>query len=76
MQAKFLDIISFNRYNGWYTNPGELDMITSRVVDEAISWNKKSQKPVLMSEYGADAVGGLHLVNKLFTFQLLSPSKS
>lgn len=59
--GKHLDIISFNRYNGWYQNPGQLNMITNRVVDEAISWNKKYKKPVLMSEYGADTVEGLHL---------------
>ncbi|XP_031622338.1 beta-glucuronidase [Contarinia nasturtii] len=60
--AQFLDIISFNRYNGWYSNPGRLEMITSRVVDEAILWNAKHQKPVLMSEYGADTVEGLHFL--------------
>lgn len=42
-------------------------MITSRVVDEAILWNTKHQKPVLMSEYGADTVEGLHLVS-IFRF--------
>lgn len=69
-QAKFLDIISFNRYNGWYTNPGELDTITSHVVDEAISWNKKTKKPVLMSEYGADTVEGLNLVKFFISFSI------
>lgn len=62
LQAKFLDIISFNRYNGWYKNPGKLNMITQQVVDEAIAWNTKHHKPVLMSEYGADTIEGLHLV--------------
>lgn len=38
-------------------------MITSRVVDEAIAWNAKHHKPVLMSEYGADTVEGLHVVS-------------
>lgn len=61
--AQFLDIISFNRYNGWYSNPGRVDMITQRVVDEAIAWNTKHRKPVLMSEYGADTVEGLHFVS-------------
>lgn len=61
--AQFLDIISFNRYNGWYSNPGRVDMITQRVVDEAIAWNTKHKKPVLMSEYGADTVEGLHFVS-------------
>ena len=57
-----MDIISFNRYNGWYSNPGKLSMITNRVVEEASAWNRKYNKPVLMSEYGADTVEGLHFV--------------
>lgn len=40
-------------------------MITSRVVDEATMWNTKHQKPVLMSEYGADTVEGLHFVRQI-----------
>lgn len=63
LQAKSLDIISFNRYNGWYSNPGKINMITNRVVEEAIAWNSKHDKPVLMSEYGADTVEGLHFVS-------------
>lgn len=59
-----MDILSFNRYNGWYSNPGKINMITNRVVDEAIAWNTKYHKPVLMSEYGADTVEGLHLVRR------------
>lgn len=61
-QGKHLDIISFNRYNGWYANPGHLDMITQRVIQEAEAWHQKYNKPVLMSEYGADTYEGLHLV--------------
>ncbi|XP_037944931.1 beta-glucuronidase isoform X2 [Teleopsis dalmanni] len=60
--AKHLDIISFNRYNGWYSNAGKIDMITQRVIEEATAWNKKHNKPVIMSEYGADTVEGLHLL--------------
>lgn len=60
--AQYLDIISFNRYNGWYSNPGRLHMITKRVLDEATEWHKKHNKPVLMSEYGSDTVEGLHLL--------------
>lgn len=74
-QAKFLDIISFNRYNGWYKNPGKINMITQQVVDEAITWNTKHHKPVLMSEYGADTIEGLHLViclNSLLIFYQLA----
>lgn len=39
-------------------------MITQRVVQEAEAWYKKYNKPVLMSEYGADTYEGLHIVSK------------
>nr|XP_040234343.2 beta-glucuronidase isoform X1 [Anopheles coluzzii] len=58
--AQYLDIVSFNRYNAWYANSGKLNMITNRVIEEAEAWNKKHNKPVLMSEYGADTQEGLH----------------
>lgn len=41
-------------------------MITSRVVAEATAWHQKYNKPVLMSEYGADTMPGLHLVSIKF----------
>lgn len=41
--AKHLDIVSFNRYNGWYQNAGRLDMITSYVVNEARGWHEVSR---------------------------------
>lgn len=56
-----MDIISFNRYNSWYQNTGRTDMIVERVIQEARSWHEKYQKPVLMSEYGADTLEGLHI---------------
>ncbi|XP_018323969.1 beta-glucuronidase [Agrilus planipennis] len=59
--GKHVDIISFNRYNAWYQNTGKLDMITNKVIAEARSWHAKYNKPVLMSEYGADTQEGLHL---------------
>ncbi|XP_032683904.1 beta-glucuronidase isoform X1 [Odontomachus brunneus] len=58
--GQFLDVISFNRYNAWYSNAGRLDMITDRVQGEAEAWHRKYNKPVLISEYGADTMPGLH----------------
>ncbi|XP_015111462.1 beta-glucuronidase [Diachasma alloeum] len=58
--GQFLDVISFNRYNSWYANAGRLDMIIDKVMAEAQNWHKKHDKPVLMSEYGADTMPGLH----------------
>lgn len=58
--GEYLDVISFNRYNAWYNNPGRLDAIRDRVIGEAEAWHRKYNKPVLMSEYGADTMPGLH----------------
>lgn len=44
--AKHLDIVSFNRYNGWYQNTGRLDMITSYVVNEAVGWHEVRLRPI------------------------------
>lgn len=61
-----MDIISFNRYNGWYSNPGQTNMIGKRVIDEAYSWHKKYNKPVIMMEFGADTIDGYHSVSANF----------
>lgn len=59
-----MDIISFNRYNAWYSNPGRLNMITNRVISEAQAWHDKYNKPVMILEYGADTMQGLHEVSE------------
>ncbi|XP_037944929.1 beta-glucuronidase-like [Teleopsis dalmanni] len=60
--GKYLDIICFNRYNAWYQNAGHLDMITNSVVEEATGWHKLHNKPVIMTEYGADTIAGFHFL--------------
>lgn len=50
-------------------------MITGRVVDEATAWHTKHNKPVLMSEYGADTIEGLHLVRQMLNHVSLEISK-
>jgi beta-glucuronidase len=60
-----MDVISFNRYNAWYANSGRTDTITHNVKEEALNWHNKYNKPVLMTEYGADTMAGLHLVSAL-----------
>jgi beta-glucuronidase len=39
-----------------------MDMIIDRILGEAEAWHAKYNKPVLMSEYGADTMPGLHEV--------------
>lgn len=40
-------------------------MITNRIVAEAQAWYNKYKKPVLIAEYGADTMAGLHEVQNL-----------
>lgn len=58
-----MDIISFNRYNGWYANAGQTKMISNRVIEEARAWHLKYNKPVIMMEFGADTIDGYHSVS-------------
>ena len=58
---QFFDMICVNRYFGWYSQSGRLDQIPSLVSEELANWRKRfPNKPILMSEYGADTVPGLH----------------
>jgi beta-glucuronidase len=50
--GKALDVIGMNEYIGWYEAHPETADVTS--------WNIAYQKPVIVSEFGADAKAGLH----------------
>ncbi|KAF7265787.1 hypothetical protein GWI33_020863 [Rhynchophorus ferrugineus] len=60
--SDYVDIISFNRYNAWYHDAGNLDLITQNVINEAMKWNLRYNKTVIMQEYGGDAMEGLHML--------------
>ncbi|KAL1494471.1 hypothetical protein ABEB36_010067 [Hypothenemus hampei] len=60
--SEYVDIISFNRYNAWYSNEGNLDVVLQKVINEATAWNNKFNKPVMMQEYGGDTLEGLHFL--------------
>ena len=49
---QYLDIIGLNEYCGWYT--ADLKMLPSLFA------NSKPAKPVIVTEFGADAYAGLH----------------
>jgi beta-glucuronidase len=57
--GEFTDIVSFNEYIGWY------DGLPDKCA--RIKWSIKYQKPVVISEFGADALQGLH-ADKLTRF--------
>ncbi len=48
----YTDLLSFNEYLGWYD--GNIDRIGQ------VNWQLKYDKPVVISEFGADALQGLH----------------
>jgi beta-glucuronidase len=50
--ADITDIVSFNQYNGWYV--GTPDLCNN------IKWVINYNKPVLISEFGGDALQGYH----------------
>jgi len=55
------DVISLNRYFGWYVTPGDLKTAEQHLRGELGSWERFG-KPVMMTEYGADTQPGAHSV--------------
>ena len=55
-----VDVIALNRYYGWYYDHGDLSVIHGQMAEELKRWHEKFNKPVLIAEYGADTVEGLH----------------
>nr|CAD7398746.1 unnamed protein product [Timema poppensis] len=62
-QAQYSDVISVNTYSGWYSNTGQLHAITNNVLDRIRGFHSMHDKPVLVTEYGADAFSGLHVAS-------------
>jgi beta-glucuronidase len=59
--VKFIDVICINRYFGWYSESGDLDAIPGSIRGDLEGWrNHYPTKPIIISEYGADTVPGLH----------------
>ncbi|MED4227535.1 beta-glucuronidase [Neobacillus cucumis] len=59
--AELLDILTFNRYYGWYVDGGDLISAKEKLRAEFNGWLKRCpNKPFMMTEYGADTVAGLH----------------
>ncbi len=57
---QFLDVVCVNRYYGWYTEPGDLEKGCRRLSKDLDDIYKRFKKPVLMTEFGADALPGHH----------------
>lgn len=54
------DFISVNRYWGWYEIPANLDKAAEALRKELEALHEKYNKPILVSEFGADTLEGQH----------------
>lgn len=60
--ADLFDVVCLNRYYGWYVANGDLAAAESGLESELRSWAELHGKPILITEYGADTLPGLHSV--------------
>ena len=56
------DVVAFNRYGGWYDHPGDLEAGNRLLEKELNSYRDAFGKPLLLAEFGADAIPGEHSV--------------
>ena len=54
-----MDVVCINRYYGWYNLSGDLDTAAWAFRQELDYWQRVG-KPLILSEYGADTLAGLH----------------
>ena len=57
--TRTMDIVCINRYYGWYNLSGDLDNAAYAFKKELDFW-ETIDKPLILSEYGADTVAGMH----------------
>ena len=56
------DVVMINRYYGWYVDAGDLAAAERGLEDELRRWADRHDKPILVTEYGADTLAGLHTI--------------
>jgi beta-glucuronidase len=60
--ADLFDVLSINRYYGWYIFTGDLATAEQYLEGDLLGWVEAFGKPIMMSEYGADTMPGQHSV--------------
>lgn len=62
--SDLVDVLCLNRYYGWYVEGGEWEIAKSRLRQELKGWEQRCpDKPIIMTEYGADTIAGFHDVD-------------
>ena len=60
--SQFADVLMLNRYYGWYIHTGDLAGAELAWEEELRGWAGED-KPIIITEYGADTLAGLHAVS-------------
>jgi len=63
--ASLVDVIGVNRYIGWYTDFADLSVISSQLKKVLTDYHDRFHKPILLSEFGADTIAGVHTLPSL-----------
>jgi beta-glucuronidase len=58
--TEMADVVMINRYYGWYVEPGDLQAAERGLEAELRAWATTHGKPIIVTEYGADTMSGLH----------------
>lgn len=56
------DVVCINRYYGWYTQGGRIEEGMGLLEQELDQLHAKMGKPIIIAEFGADTVAGVHRV--------------
>ena len=62
VMSDLFDVICLNRYYGWYVGTGDLVTAERELEAELREWARLHGKPIIITEYGADAIAGVHSV--------------
>ena len=57
---EFLDVACLNRYYGWYQQSGRIEEGLKSLSMELDVLYERYQKPIILSEFGADSIPGVH----------------
>jgi beta-glucuronidase len=57
---EFCDVLAINRYNGWYSESGRIELGCEKLSQELDEIYARFHKPLILAEFGADTVAGHH----------------
>jgi beta-glucuronidase len=61
--TELADVVMINRYYGWYVETGDLVAAEPMLEAELRAWAERYGKPIIVTEYGADTMAGLHTID-------------